>query len=223
MADTDTDTGADETAATDAETGGTGTDEGAGDDFDKDRAMATIHKLREAEKEGKRAAKERDDLTKRLKQLEDAQLSEQEKQTQRLTELEAEKLGWAAERQEMRLRLAVHAKAGVLGVADTDLALAALDRTKIEYGDDGEPSNVTDVLAALLEAKPLLKGKPAAAAVPSTNAASGQTPVPAPALTADELAAANILKMDAGQYAAMKNVSTIDEYQALRAKQTATT
>jgi hypothetical protein len=187
--------------------------------FDKDRAMATIHKLREQEKAGKAAARERDELKARLEALEHEKLSDQEKQAKRLADLEAEKADWERERQETRLRLAVHDRASLLGIADADLALAALDRSQLEYDKSGEATNLDELLLTLLEAKPLLKGAAAAASTSHrTDGGMGRTAGPAPALTADELEVAKQRGMSPEYYAALKNVNNVDEFEAVRRK-----
>src|SRR3990167_389758 len=202
--DTKTDVGGQESSATDTDTTKTDVitaDGDADDDFDKERALATIRKLREAEKEGKKALKQLTDAQAKLKELEDAKLSEEEKKERRLEELEAERATWEQERQDTRLRLAVYARSAELGVADADLALAALDRSKVEYGKDGEPSNVADVLLELLEAKPILKATKGAYARAGLNAGEGARPGPAPQLNAAQLDAARAAGMEPEEYA----------------------
>ena len=184
--------------------------------FDKDRAMATITKLREIEKDGKRAAKELADAHAKLKALEDEKLSDQERQTQRLAELESLATARDTEVQDMRLRLAVYSRAADVGLADADLALAALNRSKIEYGDDGAPTNLDDVLTALLDEKPILrvagsKKKPA-----SNDAGAGSEKGEGPTLTAAQLAMAKRLDMTPERYAAFGGASTLADYERLR-------
>lgn len=58
------------------------------DIFDRDRALATISKLRGFEKQAKDQAKELEALRKQVKDAEDAQLSEQERLQKRVQELE---------------------------------------------------------------------------------------------------------------------------------------
>lgn len=57
--------------------------------FDKERAMATITKLREQEKEAKRIAKEFEQLKAEAKKREEAELSELERIRKQATELES--------------------------------------------------------------------------------------------------------------------------------------
>lgn len=183
--------------------------------FDKDRAMATITKLREAEKAGKAAARERDEALARLKAFEDSQKSDAEKQAERLQALEAQQVAWAEERKTMNLKLAVYSHVAELGIADADLALLALDRRQVEFDKEGQPSNVKEALTSLLEQKPILKGtavKPQAP--PRIDSGAGtQADGPAPPLTADELAVAMAAGMTPEEYSAAKEKNTVGAWQ----------
>lgn len=185
--------------------------------FDKDRAMATITKLRQAERDGKTAARERDQLAVRLKEIEDAQLSELERAQARVQELEQQQQSWEQERQDTRLRLDTHALKDTLGIADVDLALAALDQSTIEWAN-GVPVNLEQQLTDLLDRKPLLKGTvPAASAsAPNLNGGAGATGGSPPALTADELAAAKAHGMTPERYALAKTAGSLTEYMEQR-------
>ena len=123
--------------------------------------------------EAEAAAKERDELAAKLKTIEDAQLSEHDKLAKRVEEYETREAEWAAEKKETALKLGVFSLQAPLGIADTDLALAALDRSQVEYDGNGQPTNLQDVLTALLEAKPLLKGVTASSASADLNAGAG--------------------------------------------------
>lgn len=190
------------------------------DAFDKDRAMHTIRTLREAEKEGKRAARERDDLAARLKALEDEKLTDQQKIEKERDELKADQARWAEERKDTALRLAVFEKKDDLGIADASLALAALKTDyadRVVYAADGKPENLDDILTELLEAKPLLNVQATKPASATINAGDGGTAKTPPALTAEELA--SLGGMTPEEYAAFKGVTTIDDYNKLRASE----
>lgn len=149
------------------------------DDFDRDRAMATIRKQREDLKAAKAAAAQAAELQKRLEALENERLTEEQKrqktfeQTQsRLAELEHEQLSWQRERQEILSRQAVE-RAAMRAVTDGKGAVtrpafidpsdayALLDLAALEYDDDGRPVNVDKLLAELAKAKPHLVQAPA--------------------------------------------------------------
>ncbi len=192
-------------------------------EWDYDRGMATITKLRDEVKASKAAAKERDELAAKLKEYEDAQLSEKEKLEQQLADLQAERAQEREDRQALVLRLAVHSwtpREGSPGLADADLTLAALDRSKLEYDDNGHPSNIDDVLTALLEAKPLLKGQTVFSASGDLNAGAGAQMGPPLKLSAEELEAAQQLGMTAERYAAMRNVKTYEDWKKAQAAPT---
>lgn len=187
----------------------------APDEWDKERGMATIKALREKEKEGKAAAKERDALAARLKEYEDADKSELEKAQQRAAELEAKEKQWAAEKRETNLRLAVFEKASEL--ASPGLAIAALQRDgNVTFDDNGQPENLDEALAALLEREPLLRGKAAPKPPPQLDGGGGGGGGEPPALTAEELQAAETAGMSPEEYAALKDVKTLDDFTAAK-------
>ncbi len=68
------------------------------------------------------------------------------------------------------------AEAAKLGVVDAEAVLKLVDRSNIKIEDDGV-SGVTEALAALLQAKPYLKGKAADIKIgDGTNPGDGNTP-----------------------------------------------
>lgn len=191
--------------------------------WDHERGMATITKLRDELKIAKADSRKAAELESRLKAIEDAEKTELQRATDLISAHEAEKQGWAAERRASALKLAVHTKAAELGISSPTLALAALkDAGDIEYDDSGQPSNLDAALTALLEAEPALRGvvKPRA---PGTNAGDGATPAPAPALTADQLIWAAKLNMTPETYAAYNTggATTLEEFKRIREKQIA--
>lgn len=199
--------------------GGTSTDGELGNDgkpFDAARAKATIDKLRETEKAGKAVAKERDELAVKVKENEDAQKTEAERNAERLEQLEADGRTGELERQELRLQVAVMAQASELGVVDVELALGAIDRSKIEF-DEGEPTNVRDVLEDLLERKPILKGEVVASSDGGKNndAGKGRKQGKAPNLSPAEAEFAESAGMTAERYEEMKKVGTLEDYLAV--------
>lgn len=194
-----------------------------GKQWDHERGMATIVKLREelkaAKAEGRRAA----ELETRLQAIEDAEKTELQRAADQLAAYQAKEAAWASERRDTLLKLAVHTKAGELGITSPGLALAALkDAGSIEYDDQGQPKNLDETLTALLEAEPALKGvvKPRPASV---NAGDGGGGAPPPALTAEQLAYAAKLGMTPESYAAYQTggATTLQDFQRIRETQAA--
>jgi hypothetical protein len=132
--------------ATGATEGDEALGEGGKSALEKERAAA-----REATKRAEKA--ERD-----LKVLQDASLSEQERRDKRLSELEGEKTAWETERQDWQTREAVTVTALRLGYADPADAYSLIDRSALEFDDNGKPRNVDKLLSDLIAAKPYLAG-----------------------------------------------------------------
>jgi hypothetical protein len=91
---------------------------------------------------------------KELKKLQDRDLTE----TQRLQkELEESKAALAVRdstEKETKIRMATVSAAARLGYADPEDAVKLLDRAAIVLNEAGDPTNVPDLLSALLKAKP---------------------------------------------------------------------
>jgi hypothetical protein len=154
------------------------------DDKDKDltddekaldeRTRVILRANREAERKARRDAaalqKQLDEAQAKLKEVDDAKLSEQERAQKDLETARAERDRLHAENRRLLLQSTVERVAAKLGFADPEDAYAhvVLNPTRIEYGDDGAPTNVESVLKALLEAKPHLKA--------GTGAAGGGVP-----------------------------------------------
>lgn len=188
--------------------------------WDKARGMATINKLRDEIRDLKAAKKRSSDLEKKLRELEDANKTEEQRRVERLAELEAAETARTGELRNLKLRLAVYQKAGELGITDPDLAVAALNNADVAFDENGDPGNLDDVLAGLVDKHPALKGGGTAkkAAAAATDAGAGNTPKKGPALTGEELQAAADLGMSPERYAAFKDAKTLDDYQRIRAE-----
>lgn len=128
-----------------------------GDEHDPARAKALIDKLRPFEKAAKDLEKERDELAAKLKAHEDAKLSETEKLTKKVADLEASITERDTKHRALLIRAEVERQARTLGIVDEDAAYRLLDLDALAFGDDGAPTNVEKLLKALLEAKPYLK------------------------------------------------------------------
>lgn len=163
----------------DTNTGDTGEDgdDDSGDDFDKDRALKTIQKLRANEKAAKEAArtaaKERDELRAKQKKADDEQLSETERLRARTTELEAAAAAKDRELQETRNRTAIERAATKAGVVDPEDVHRLLNADSFEHDETGNVTNAEQLVKDLLKAKPYLAAKVGANGVPPTPRSNG--------------------------------------------------
>lgn len=145
------------------------------DDFDKDRALATIAKLREFEKLSKSQAKELESLRQQIKAHDDEKLSETERLKQRVSELEFAESQYKAQIRNIALRGTVAEMATRMGAVYPAAAYKLIDIDEVEFDKDGEPTNVEALLAAAKKSFPLLFRNPSG----NADAASGGQPVPA--------------------------------------------
>jgi len=170
---------------------------------------------RDAEKRAREIGKEKLALERRLQEIADKDLDETTKKDRRLSELESERTVLLQERQRTMVTMEVNRLQPKMGLVDVDAASRLLDWDQIEYGDDGKPSNVEDLMRDLLRDKPYLGGQrpiPAGA----INPAGGTTGALPPRLNAEELEAAKTFNMTPERYAALKTVRTIDDWSATR-------
>lgn len=184
-----------------------------GTEFDPTRAQHTIETLRA---ESKQREDESKALAAKLKEFEDANLSESERLKKTAEENAREAADLTSSLQETRLKLGIYVASTEVGCTDPELALAAIDRSKIKFDESGEPTNLKDELEALLERKPILKGTPGKPTAPAVNAGDGARPGPAPALKAEELASAKEAGMSPEYFAAMKECETPEQFAAVR-------
>lgn len=192
-----------------------------GTPFDAERAQRTIETLRAEIKQAKVASKERDELAARLKEHEDAQKSELDKAKDAEREAHDRVKNATEKLRNANLKGALYDKAVEHGIGSPSLALKALDRKKIEWDDDDEPSNLDEVLVALLEEEPLLKASPKKKTV-STDAGGGSGSGEPPSLTQDELEAARLLGYtNPADYAADKELKDINDWEKRRARSAA--
>jgi len=174
-----TTTGATQTTG---QTNPTTTETGEGDDeFDRERAMKTIRTLREEAKAAVKQIKEVETLRARVKEIDDAKLSEQERLTKRAEEAET-KLTQAQKQTQDRInRYEVQLQASRLGIVDPDAAVKLLDWDTLEYAQDGTPKDVDAALKALLADRPYLAAaqqqqRPASQASATNGATRQATP-----------------------------------------------
>lgn len=142
------------------------------DDFDKDRAMATIAKLRDFEKLSRTQARELEALKQQIKAHDDAKLSDVEKRDARIAELESQNADLLLRHQQATVRNAVATAASRHGAVYPDAAYKLIDLADVEYDSDGAPTNVDRLLADAKKAYPLLFRNPSG----SADGASGGAP-----------------------------------------------
>ena len=140
-----------------------GTPEPVVDDFDKERALATIKKLREFEKQAKGQAKELDELRVKVKADDDAKLTETERLRKRTEELEAavkareaalaEREAAITEQRRANLVMRHAATLGAHDAGDYNILAAVAD---INPTDTNAERDIKQVLADLKKAKPYL-------------------------------------------------------------------
>lgn len=95
----------------------------------------------------------------KLKAIDDAKLSAEERANQEKADAQRERDDARREVQELRLEQAVERASNKLGIIDPDAAVKLLDWSQVEYDDDtGRPKNVDKLLEALVKARPWLAG-----------------------------------------------------------------
>lgn len=142
-------------------------------DFDKERALATIRKLREFEKTAKGQLRELETLKAQATEAERAKLSETERLRAEAEEAKSAREKAERKAQERITRAEALTIASRLGIVDPDAAYRLLDGAAIKYGEDGEPANLEPLLKDLLKAKPYLKGQQQGPSSPSNPARGG--------------------------------------------------
>lgn len=105
-------------------------------------------------------------------ELEQSQKTEIEKAMERASAAERERDQALLQAQEQTLRTAIiGAAAGKL--ADPSDAVALIDRSAVEFGKDGSPTNVGELVSSLLEAKPHLAASGGARGTSADQGARG--------------------------------------------------
>jgi len=181
-----------------------------------DVGQRLLAEARKAQRDAERRAKE---VEKLLREREEADLSETQRMSKRLAELEAEQAAWQTERQQVYVGLAVRDLQPKYGLIDPEAVTRLMDWSLIDFDEKHRPTNVEDAVRVLLRDKPYLGGVRPQAAPVTTNATEGTTGARLPNLTADELEAAKVMGMTAERYAALKGVKTIEDWQATRRTQ----
>jgi len=133
----------------------------------------------------------------RADELEQAQLTEAERLTQRATDAEKQTAEANTQLTNALISSEVKVKAVQLGIIDPDAAYLLLDKSSVKYDAKDGVTGVVDALTQLLEDKPYLKG--AAGRIPNINPEGGQA-APALRLTADQQEAARLMGMTEEEY-----------------------
>ncbi|HVL82619.1 MAG TPA: hypothetical protein VM840_13605 [Actinomycetota bacterium] len=133
--------------------GRTGTD---GTPWDPDRARALIEKLRPFEKKATELERRNAELEAKLAEHENARLSDQERMSKRLKELETERETWERERREIRVAQALTSAAAAAGALYPEDVARLADPSTLEFSDDGRPSNAEAVVEKFRERRPEL-------------------------------------------------------------------
>lgn len=139
---------------------------------------AALKKANAESRDHRIKAKELDDLK---AQIEAEKLSEKEKLEKQLATLQTQHNEAIRTAQERTINYEVRLQAAQLGIADPNDAVKLLDWSEIEYDDNGLPTNVQDLLSALLKAKPYLKAqqsKPTPTSGGATNPSRSQSTAP---------------------------------------------
>lgn len=117
--------------------------------------------LKKANSEAASHRHKANELDKLKAEAEAANLSETEKLQKKLAELQKAHDTVTRQSQERIISYEVRLQAAQMGIVDPDAAAKLLDWSGIEYDDSGTPTNVSDLLKALIKAKPYLAGKAA--------------------------------------------------------------
>src|SRR5512138_2252045 len=129
------------------------------DDFDKDRALSTIRKLREFEKSAKSQLKELEELKAERRKADEARLSDVEKLSRRVKELEAEAQSAKEQANQVRRErwaMQLATEAGAHDALDANI-LQALDQ--LDPASAAAEKDMRSATAGLRKSKPwLFKG-----------------------------------------------------------------
>jgi hypothetical protein len=142
--------------------GGGGGTEGNGDktftQADVDRIVQERLARDRKERPSDDEIKELRDKAKKYDDLEAQSKSELERERERAEKAEKEAEAARAEAKETRLKSAILAEAGKADrkVVDPEAILSLIDKKSLTLDDSGAPTNITEVMDALLEAKPYL-------------------------------------------------------------------
>jgi hypothetical protein len=190
-------------------------DDQGGEAFDKERAMATIQRQRDAEKALKAQLKEAKEKADKFDVLEAEKLSAEEKAQQERDAALAKAQAADAKLQTAHLLVALSDSS--LGIVNAKAAAKLIEG--VEYDDNGEPTNLGDpadadsLIAKFLADNSFLRGTSTKPTAPKLDGGTGDER-PKPALTAAELQAAEDFDMTPEEYAVFKNGGSLSDLTA---------
>lgn len=112
----------------------------------------------------------------KLKEIQGQQEKEEKLLADKLADERARRSALEAELQEARVRSSVVNEAAKMGFVDPSDAYHFIDVAALEFSDAGQPTNVTEQLEALKEAKPYLFARKTMPQMEAANAARGDQP-----------------------------------------------
>ena len=130
-------------------------------------------------------------------ELEQAQLTESERLSQRAIEAEKTASDAHTKMTDALISSEVRVRAVQLGIVDPEVAYVLMDKSNVNYSNDQGVTGIDDALNQLLEEKPYLKG--GAVRTPNINPEAGQV-APVSRLTADQKEAARLMGISEEQY-----------------------
>lgn len=166
--------------------------------FDQDAVNRMMANVRREERSKYADYGELKERSQKLDEMEQAQLSENEKLAQRATEAERQATDATQRMADIAISAEVRVKAVQMGVVDPDAVYLLMDRSSLSYDATNGVTGVEDALSRVLEEKPYLKGS--ASRTPNINPEGGQ-PAPVTRLTEDQREAARLMGFTDEEYA----------------------
>ena len=166
--------------------------------FDQDEVNRISANIRREERAKFADYKDLQTRAQRADELEQAQLTEQERLVQRATDAERQASEAATRIADVSISAEVRIKAVQMGVVDPDAAYLLMDKSSVSYDSANGVVGVDNALSRLLEEKPYLKGS--VSRTPNINPEGGQ-PAPVTRLTEDQREAARLMGITDEEYA----------------------
>lgn len=145
--------------------------------------------------------------TKRLKEIDDASLSEADKTKKAAKDAEDRATAAETRAKDSSVRLQIERDARKLNIVDEDAAYKLLDRSKIEFDADGEPTNIAALMEALVKDRPFLLAADGTSTARTGNSTNANRPRQNPTGTFTESQIADRAFYLANEAAIMKAMS----------------